>query len=164
MELVSPGLGLILWMTIAFGIVLFILRKYAWRPILAAIKEREEAIAQSLRDAKHIQNEMRELENIRLDKLEEARKEYHLVLANAKTEGDDIIRAARLKASEDSKHMLQSARKAIEQEKKSAFNEVKSQIAVLSLDIAAKVLEENFTDPKKHSDFINDMLDKVNPN
>lgn len=164
MELVTPGLGLIIWMTVAFSIVLIILRKYAWQPILLAIKEREDAISQSLRDAKYVRNEMLELEKKKQDKLEEAQKEYQLILSNAKAEGDEIIKNANQKALDEAKLMLNNAHKAIEQEKKEAFNEVKAQIAILSIDMAGKVLEERFADSDKHEAFINDMLDKINPN
>lgn len=164
MELVTPGLGLVFWMTVAFGIVLLVLRKYAWRPILNTIQEREETISQSLRDAKRIQQEMQELDHQKKLKLQEARKEYQTVLAHAKSEGEEIIRAARIKAAEETKEMFYNARKNIEQEKLTAYNEIKSQVALLSIDIAEKVLEEKFADPEKYSTFINDMLDRVSSN
>lgn len=164
MELVTPGLGLIFWMTIAFGTVLWILRKYAWLPIINTIQEREDTIAQALRDAKRVQDELRVLENRKLDKLEEAQKEYQVILSHARTESEEIVRTAHQKAKEDARRMMEGARQAIEQQKHKAMLEVKSQVALLSLDIAEKVLEEKFTDPGQQKQFINQMLDKINLN
>ncbi|MFO7977052.1 MAG: F0F1 ATP synthase subunit B [Bacteroidales bacterium] len=164
MELVTPGLGLVFWMTIAFGIVLYILRKYAWHPIMSTIQEREDTIAQALRDAKRIQDELLVLENKKLDKLEEAQKEYHVVLSHARAESEEILRTAHKKADQDARQMMEGARQAIEQERQKAMLEVKSQVALLSLDIAEKVLEEKFAQPQQQKNFINSMLDKVNLN
>jgi F-type H+-transporting ATPase subunit b len=164
MELVTPGLGLVFWMTIAFGCVILILRKFAWRPILGAIHQREDTIRQALRDSQRIQHELLELEEHKAQKLEEAQKEYLVVLARAKTEGEEILRKARLQADEEAAEKLETARKAIELEKQSAFNELKAQVALLSVDIAEKVLEEEFSDQGKYRTFVNSMLDKVHPN
>lgn len=161
MELVSPGLGLIFWMTLAFGIVLLVLRKYAWRPILNTIREREMYISKSLRDAQHIQRELAALEKVKESKLKDAEKLRLELLAQARTEADDIIRLARQKASTDVTQMMEDAKRAVEAQRKSVINEIRGQIALLSIDMAEKVLEGELKDKKISSDLVNHLLDKV---
>ncbi len=161
MELVSPGLGLIFWMTLAFGIVLLVLRKYAWRPILNTIREREMYISKSLRDAQHIQRELAALEKLKESKLKNAEKLRLELLAQARTEADDIIRLARQKASADVTQMMEDAKRAVEAQRKSVINEIRGQIALLSIDMAEKVLEEELKDKKISARLVNQLLDKV---
>ncbi|MBW6498508.1 MAG: F0F1 ATP synthase subunit B [Bacteroidales bacterium] len=161
MELVSPGLGLIFWMTLAFGIVLLVLRKYAWRPILNTIREREMYISKSLRDAQHIQRELAALEMVKETKLKEAEKLRLELLAQARNEADDIIRLARQKASADVTQMMEDAKRAVEAQRKSVINEIRGQIALLSIDMAEKVLEGELKNKKASADLVNQLLDKV---
>jgi len=161
MELVSPGLGLIFWMTLAFGIVLLVLRKYAWRPILNTIREREMYISKSLRDAQHIQRELAALEKAKESKLKDAEKLRLELLAQARNEADDIIRLARQKASADVTQMMEDAKRAVEAQRKSVINEIRGQIALLSIDMAEKVLEGELKDKKISADLVNHLLDKV---
>lgn len=161
MELVSPGLGLIFWMTLAFGIVLLVLRKYAWRPILNTIRDREMYISKSLRDAQQIQRELAALEKLKESKLKDAEKLRLELLAQARTEADDIIRLARQKASTDVTQMMEDAKRAVEAQRKSVINEIRGQIALLSIDMAEKVLEGELKDKKISADLVNQLLDKV---
>jgi len=161
MELVSPGLGLIFWMTLAFGIVLLILRKYAWRPILNTIHERERAISQSLRDAQHIQRELAALEQVKQSKLKEAEKLRLELLAQARNEADEMLRSARTKASDEASQLMEDAKRAVEAQRKAAINEIRGQIALLSIDIAEKVLEKELKDKKAGQQLVNQLLDRV---
>ncbi len=161
MELVSPGLGLIFWMTLAFGIVLLVLRKYAWRPILNTIREREMYISKSLRDAQHIQRELAALEKLKESKLKDAEKLRLELLAQARNEADDIIRLARQKASTDVTQMMEDAKRAVEAQRKSVINEIRGQIALLSVDMAEMVLEGELKNKKASTDLVNQLLDKV---
>ncbi len=161
MELLSPGLGLIFWMTLSFGIVLLILRKFAWAPILWTIREREREIAISLRNAQHIKRELEELETLKKQKVAEADKQHQELLVRAKTEAENVLREARIKAGDDAHQLLENARNAIEVQKKSAMLEIKHQIASLSVDMAEKVLQEEFSDKEKNTRFVNGELEKV---
>jgi F-type H+-transporting ATPase subunit b len=161
MELVSPGLGLIFWMTLSFGIVLLIMRKYAWRPILNTIRTRETYLSQSLRDAQHIQRELAALEEVKKGKLKEAEKLRLELLAQARTEADEILRNARQKAGADASQMMEDAKRAVEAQRLSVINEIRGQIALLSIDIAEKVLEDELKNKNTSKHLVNQLLDKV---
>lgn len=161
MELVSPGLGLIFWMTLAFGIVLMVLRKYAWRPILNTIRERELSISQSLRDAQHIQREMAALEEVKHQKMAEAEKLRLELLTQARHEADEIIRQARQRAGAEATQMLEDGKKAVEAQRSAAVHEIRDQIARLSIDIAEQVLEGELKDMSVSKHLVNQLLDKA---
>lgn len=161
MELVSPGLGLIFWMTLAFGTVLLILRKYAWRPILNTIRERELSISQSLRDSQHIQREMAALEEVKQQKMREAEKLRLELLTQARNEADEIIRTARKRASTEASQILEDGKRAVEEQRNAVVHEIRDQIARFSIDIAEKVLEGELKDKKISQNIVNQWLDKV---
>jgi len=161
MELVSPGLGLIFWMTLAFGIVLLVLRKYAWRPILNTIREREMTISQSLRNSQHIQRELAALEEVKLAKMKEAEKLRLEMLAQARNEADEIMRNARLKAGTEALQIVEDGKRSVEAHRKSIINEIRGQIASLSIDIAEKVLEGELKDKKASAHLVDNLLSRV---
>ena len=161
MELVSPGLGLIFWMTLAFGIMLLVLRKYAWRPILNTIRERELTISQSLRDAQHIQREMAALEEVRHQKMAETDKLRLELLTQARHEADEIIRQARQRASSEATQILEDGKRAVEAQRNAVVHEIRDQIAKLSIDIAEQVLEDELKDKAVSKQLVNHLLDKA---
>lgn len=161
MELLMPGLGLVFWMTIAFGFVLLILKKYAWIPILNVLQERENKLAQSFSDAKRIEQEMSELATLKTEKIAEAEKEYNEITAKAQTEAERIIEDAREKAREEARLITEKADELVESYKQEAMREVKNQLSALSLDIAEKVLLEEFSDKKRNARYVNKLLDEV---
>src|SRR5690554_6408530 len=161
MELVSPGLGLIFWMTLAFGMVLLILRKYAWRPILNTIRERELSISQSLRDAQHIQRELAALEEQKEHKMREAEKVRRELLTQARGEADEIIRNARQRASVEVSQIMEDGKRAVEAQRNAVVHEIRDQIAKLSVEMAEKVLEAELKDRDISQKLVNQMLDKV---
>lgn len=161
MELVSPGLGLIFWMALAFGSVLLILRKYAWKPILNTIHEREKTISQSLRNAQHIQRELADLEAVKKVKLKEAEKLRLELLAQARSEANEIIRSSRQKASIEATQLMEAAKHSIEAQRLSVLNEMRVQIAELSINMAEKVLENELKDKKAGKQLVDQLLDQV---
>ncbi|MEE4177322.1 MAG: F0F1 ATP synthase subunit B [Bacteroides sp.] len=161
MELVSPGLGLIFWMTLAFGTVLLVLRKYAWRPILNTIRERELTISQSLRDAQHIRRELASLEEVKKQKLREAEKLRLELLAQARTEADEVIRNARQRANAEVNQIMEEGKKAVEAQRMAVVHEIRDQIARLSIDIAEQVLEGELKDKKISKNLVDQLMDKV---
>jgi F-type H+-transporting ATPase subunit b len=164
MELVSPGIGLLFWMTLAFLTVLFILGKFAWKPIMQALKEREVSIHEALNAAGRAREEMDQLQVSNEMLIREAKNERDLLLADARKLKDSIIEEARQKAAEEGNRILNTAKESIHYEKMAAMTELKNQLADLSLDIAKKILQRELSDPQKQEEFAKDLLKDVNFN
>jgi F-type H+-transporting ATPase subunit b len=164
MELVTPGIGLIFWMTLSFGLVLYILRKFAWNPILGTIKEREHYIASAIRDSKRVQRELAQLDETKEKILHQAREEAISVLKNAKVEGEQIIRKAQEQAREEADTIIENAKNLINAEKRAAEREIRQQIILLSVDLAQSVLQEEFSDKEKKSRYVSKLLDDIQLN
>ncbi len=161
MELLMPGLGLIFWMTVAFGCVLLILKKYAWKPILEVLHARETKLAQAFSDARRIEKEMAELASIKSAKMAEAEKQAHAITARAQEDGERIIEEAREKARAEARLITEKADELVAAYKQEAMREVKSQLSALSLEIAEKVLHEEFSDKDRNARYVNKLLDEV---
>ena len=164
MSLINPGLGPIIWMTLALLVVLYILGKYAWKPIMNALKEREDSIEESLRAADKAKEEMKELvlDNEKL--LREAKDERDAILREGRKIKDKIIGEAKDKASEEAGIIVERAKEKIENEKKAALIDIKNTIATYSLEIAEKILREEMKDKKKQSAYIRKLLDETSLN
>ena len=157
MKLVTPDIGLLFWMLVSFSIVLFLLKKYAWKPILASLKEREETIAGALNTAKKAKEEMLPLKSDNEKILAEARMERDQLLKEAREAKDGIINEAKAKAHR-SRQLLQLAREGIIAEKMAAINELKNQVAVLSLQIAEKVLQRELASSDQQKAYVQGLL------
>lgn len=142
MELITPGLGLLFWMTITFLILLFILGKFGWPVMSKMIKERETLIANSLDEAKKAREEMAQLKSNNDALLKEAMNERDKILKEAHQIGDKIREEAQTKAQEEAQRIVASARESINYEKLQALTELKNQIASFSIDIAQSVLQQ----------------------
>ncbi|MFN2395963.1 MAG: F0F1 ATP synthase subunit B [Bacteroidales bacterium] len=164
MELVTPGIGLIFWMTLSFGLVLFILRKFAWKPILSTIRERELYIAGSIRSSKRIQRELAELDATKEKLLLQAKDKAAEVVQQAKKDGDEIIRKAQQQAREEGSKIIETAKNSINAERKAAEREIRQQIVDLTVDVARKLLREEFTDNKKNNDYVEKLLGDIQLN
>jgi len=164
MELVTPHLGLLFWMTLSFGLVLFILTKFAWKPITNMLKEREEKIESALRAADKAREEMTNLQFSNEQLLKEAKNERDAMLRDARKISDDIINEAREKASEEGRKIVESAKESIHFEKMAAITELKNQLAALSIEIAEKILHEELSKSGKQQDFVNKLVDDINFN
>jgi F-type H+-transporting ATPase subunit b len=160
MELVSPNVGTIFWMLLFFSIVILILKKLAWKPILHTLKNREKTIEDALQSAERAKDEIIKLKADNEKILVEARQERDKLMKEARTMKDKIIQDAQELAKEEGKKIIEGARLSIENEKKSAINEIKNQIAVLSISIAEKILREKLID-NKQKDLIDDLLKNV---
>ncbi|HYG39918.1 MAG TPA: F0F1 ATP synthase subunit B [Cytophagales bacterium] len=162
--LVTPGLGLIFWSALTFLIVLFVLSKYAWRPILNAVKEREQSIDQALRSAEKARDDMAKLhaENEKL--LDEARLERDKILKNAQVAATTIVNDAKTKASEEGSKILESARAAIQIEKQAALAEIKTQVATLSVQIAEKLLRKELNTEKAQQELVSEYVSDLKLN
>lgn len=161
MGLVNPGIGLIFWMTLAFLIVLALLAKYAWKPIMKALKKRENSIDEALNSAEKAREEMKNLEADNEKLMNKAREERDQMLKEAKKMQDKMVDEAKDKASEEADRIIEDAKKQIHYERMAAMTELKNQMASLSIEIAEKILQEELSDKDKHQDLIKKQLEKV---
>jgi len=162
MELVSPGIGLVFWMTVSFLIVLFILTRYAWKPVMKMLKEREENIDKAINAAQKAQEEMKKLEASNQKLLQEAKEERDRILKEARKTGDILVEEARTKAGAEANRIVNAARESIQNEKMAALTELKNQIATLSIDIAEKILKEELSNPEKQKSAVDRLLKDIN--
>jgi F-type H+-transporting ATPase subunit b len=164
MELITPSLGTIFWMTITFLIVLLILRKYAWRPILSFLKERENSIQDALLSADRAKEEMSQLKADNERIIAEAKLERDKIIVEAKELKDTIIKEARHQASEEARQLIDTAKQTIRNEKDLAVNEVKEQIASLSVHIASKILQQKLSETTEQKDLIEKSIREIKMN
>lgn len=164
MELITPGLGLIFWMTLVFLALLFLLKKFAWKPILKSLKDREDAITDALLSADKAKEEMKQLQFSNEQLLVEAKNERDNLLNEARKIKEKIIEEARVKATEEAGNITASALENIRNEKMAAFIELKNEVGELSIEIAKKILQRELSDPKKQEDFSRQLLDEINLN
>jgi len=164
MQLINPGFGLIFWMTLAFLIVLFVLTKYAWKPILASLKEREDSIEDALQAAEEAKKEMAALKAKNEELLKQAREERDAMLADARKIKEQIIGEAREKANKEAGIIVENAREQINSEKQAALVELKNLIATYSIEIAEKVLKQELSDAKKQQAYVDKLLKETQLN
>lgn len=147
--MLSVSLGTVIWTTIAFLVVVFILAKFAWKPILNSIREREESIADALDAAEKAKEKMRDLEANNEKLLVEARKEREEIVKSAREAKETMISEAKEKAKVEADKVLKNAQEAIKAEKSAAVNELKSLVAELSIEIAEKILKQELSADKQ---------------
>lgn len=164
MELVTPAIGLLFWMVISFGIVFFLLKKYAWKPILDMLKERETSIQDALDAAQRAKQEMANLKSDNERILMEARNDRDIMLKEARETKDAIINEAKSKASVEADRLIKIAREAIQNEKMAAITELKNQVATLSIDIAEKVIKNQLANDDKQKALVAELLKDVKLN
>jgi F-type H+-transporting ATPase subunit b len=161
MDLVTPELGLVFWTTISFLILLFLLRKFAWKPILGAINDRERSIEDSLAKADAAKFEMERLSEEIEASLKQARIERDDILSEARKVKEKIIAESKEAAQAEGAKMIEKARVEITSLKAIAMADVKNQVASLSLEIAEKVLRKQFEDSKKQDELVTELLKEV---
>ena len=164
MDLVTPDIGLIFWTTISFAILYFILAKFAWKPILGAVTEREKSIKDALSAAQKAKEEMANLKADNEKILNEAKLQRESLLKEAREIKSKIIADAESEATEKANKLIESAKTAIENEKSAAMKELKNTVVDLSLDIAEKLLSKELADKSKQVENIQDILDKTKLN
>lgn len=161
MELVTPGIGLLFWMALSFSIVFFILKKFAWKPIINALKERETSIAEALNSAQEARKEVEGLKTDNEKILAEARHEKELILKEARDIKEKIIAEAKEQANVEAQKHIENARLIIQNEKAAAINEIKQQVAELSVSIAEKVIRKELSDKKEQETLVDNLLKDV---
>ena len=158
MDLITPGSGLIVWQLLGFLGLLFILIKFAWKPMLAALEERESSIENALKAAETARNEMANLKAENEKLLAEARLERDVILKKAQDASNKMIEDAKAEASKQGAQMIENAKAVIETEKKAALAEVKTQVAVLTLEVTEKLLRKNLSDEKAQKELVDEFI------
>lgn len=164
MELVKPEFGLIFWMIISFGLIMLILKKFAWKPILNMLHEREASIQNALDSAEKAKEEMKALQSSNEKILADARNERDLLLKDAREIREKMIADAKGIATKEGERMLTIARENIQNEKMAAITELKNQVASLSIEIAEKILKSELSSDEKQKSLVNTLLKDVNLN
>ena len=155
------SLGLFFWQTLLFVGLLFLLAKYAWKPILSAVEERENTIKDSLEAAEKAKVDMEAVQANNKRILKEARVERDALLAEAKKTSTQIVNEAKEAAQTEADKIAAAAQAAIQQEKNAAINDLKAQVAGLSVDIAQKVLQGELADQKKQEQLVEKLVNDI---
>ena len=164
MDLITPQLGLLFWQTVLFLLLLFLLTKFAWKPIMSSLKEREDSIESALRMADQAKLEMQQLKAGNEKLMADARHERDRTLAEAQQMATQLIETAKNKATEEGGRMISQAREAIQTEKNAALAEVRNTAAQLSLDIAERILRRELADAPAQQKLVEDYLKDVKLN
>ena len=164
MDLVTPDIGLIFWTTISFAILYFILSKFAWKPILGAVNEREKSIKDALSAAEKAKEEMVNLKADNEKILNEAKLQRESLLKEAREIKSKIIADAEIQATEKANKLIDAAKTAIENEKSAAMKELQNTVVDLSFNIAEKLLKKELDNKEKQLENIQDILDKTKLN
>ena len=158
MELVTPGIGLLFWMLFAFSIVLVLLKKFAWKPILTALKEREDRIQDSLIQAEETRRKT-ESANSDIEKmLIEAKEEKDILLKQAREEIAEYKKAKKDQIKSQVNLQLDSAKEEIAQQKRMALEELKGVVAALSVEIAEKILTKELDNENRYNELIKENV------
>lgn len=162
--LVLPDYGLVVWSTLAFSIVLFVLSKFAWKPIMKSIREREDSIDESLAMAERVKSEMAQLKNENEVLLAKAREERAQLLKEARETKDKIINEAKEQAKVEANKIITDAQLAITQQKMAAITEVKNQVGNLVIEVSEKVLRRELANKGDQEAYINNLAKEIKLN
>lgn len=164
MDLVTPGIGMIFWTTVFFLVLLLILRKFAWPAILSAVHARNESIRKALKSAEKAREEMKKLQASNEKILAEAKAERDAMMKDARDVKERIISEAKEIASEETAKLLRNARETIQNEKAAAITGIKEQMALLSVEIAEKILRHELSSDKEQKALVKKLVDEIDLN
>lgn len=164
MGLITPGIGLIFWMLLTFTTVMFLLKKFAWKPILSTLKEREDSIENALKAASDAKLQMAKLKSDNEQILAEARNERDALLKEARETQDMIISEAKNKAKDEATKLVVAAQAAIQNEKTAALESMKEQIVTLSIEVSEKILRKELSSDVKQSDLLSNLVKDIKLN
>ena len=164
LDLVTPGIGLIFWTSVVFLLLVFILKKFAWKPILDAVEKRSDSIEKAINAADEAKASIEQL-NIERDKIKkESLAERDALLKEARDTKNKIISDAKAKAKQETDKILSDAREVIKNEKMAAITELKNQVAILSLEIAEKIVKDQLSSNDKQQALVDALVKDVNLN
>lgn len=164
MELLTPHTGTVIWMLIAFSIVFFILKKFAWKPLLSALKLREETIETALKSAENARKEMEKMNENKDALIVEAKHERDRIIKEARELKDSIINDAKKQAGVEAEKIIDATKNSIRSEKESAIKEIKEHAASLSIFIAEKLLKEKLVNDEDQKELIDKLLRDIKTN
>ncbi|MCS6978528.1 MAG: F0F1 ATP synthase subunit B [Flavobacteriales bacterium] len=164
MELVTPGIGLLFWTSLAFLVLLFLLKKFAWKPILQALQEREQKIEQALASAREAEKKIAEIQARNENLIAEAARERETILKAAREASEKMVSEAKEKASAEAQRILDQARESIHNEKMKAITDLKNQVGMLSLEIAEKIIRLQLQDDAVRNEALKKLLDDIQLN
>jgi F-type H+-transporting ATPase subunit b len=162
--LVLPEIGLVFWNTIAFVVLLVVLGKFAWKPILKAIAEREHGIEEALLRADKMKAEMAAMQNENEALLAKAREERATLIKEAKETSEKMVAEAKEKAKSEYDRIIAEAQSTINQQKNAAIADVKNQVGSLVIDVAEKVLRKELSNKAEQETYIKQLADGVKLN
>ena len=162
MELVTPAIGLIFWTTVVFTLLVLLLKKFAWKPILSAVDERNKSIKDSLAQAEKARSEMSELTANNEKIIAQAKVDRDIILKEARDMKNEIISEAKDKANKEAEKLVSTAKEQILNEKMKAITELKNHVADLSIDMAEKILKLELSDVAKQKELITKALNETN--
>ncbi|HET7178747.1 MAG TPA: F0F1 ATP synthase subunit B [Chryseosolibacter sp.] len=164
MDLLTPGVGLIFWQVVVFLLLVLLLAKMAWKPILRSIKEREQTIQEALDTAEKARHEMAQLKSDNEKLLHDAREERERILREARDIASRIRDDAEQDAKKSAEKIVEDARAAINIEKQAALKEVKVQVAMFSLEIAEKLMKKNLSGDKAQKELVASYMQDLKTN
>jgi len=164
MDLLNPSFGLLIWTLIAFLIVFFILKKFAWKPILSSLKDREEGIADAIATAEKVKAEMVLLKSENEALMAKAREERAAMIKEAKEASDKMLANAKEKAKSEYDRIVADAQMAIQQQKNAALTDVKNQAGNLIVEVTEKILRRELSDRSAQESYIKQLTDDVTLN
>jgi len=164
MDLLTPSFGLIIWTLLAFLIVFFILKKFAWPAITNGLKDREQSIADSLATAERVKAEMAQLKSENEELLAKAREERAIMLKEARETKDKIINESKEQAKIEASKIMAETQAAIETQKMAALTEVKNQVGKLVIEVSEKVLRRELGNKEAQESYIKGMVNEVKLN
>ena len=164
MDLITPGSGLIFWQLFGFLGLLFLLIKFAWKPMLAALEERETSIENALKSAEQARNEMANLKADNEKLLQETRLERDIILKKAQEASVKMIEDAKNEASKVAAQQIENAKAVIETEKRAALTEVKNQVAILTLEVTEKLLRKNLSNEQSQKALVDEFVKDIKLN
>ena len=161
MSLITPDFGLLVWMTLIFGIVFFVLAKWGFPMITGSVEKRAARIGDSIKAAKEAEERLRNLAEEQSRMIEETRQEQSRILKEAAASRDNIVEQAKVQAREEASRILDQARTQIAAEKESALRDVRKEVALLSVSVAEKVLKKSLSDADGQSALVDRLVDEV---
>ncbi len=164
MDLLLPHLGLIVWTVLAFLIVLFILKKFAWKPILNGLNERESTIANAIASAEKVKQEMAQLKSENEALLAKAREERSAMLKEAKDIKDKMIQDAKDEAKSQAAKILADANASIHHQKMAALTDIKNQVGKMVVEVSEKILRKELSDKAKQESYIKELAEEIKLN
>ncbi|MDX1903680.1 MAG: F0F1 ATP synthase subunit B [Thermonemataceae bacterium] len=164
LNLITPELGLIVWQLVVFLAVLFVLGKFAWKPILKGIKDREQSITEALEAAQQAKSEMAKISADNEKLLQQARIEKDEMLKKAQQTAKDLVEEAKTNAQKEASKVLEEARQLILSEQKAAMAQIKKEIAQLSLEIAERLLRKDLQNDNAQKMLAEQLINEIKPN